>query len=205
MKQEDIKLRDSVVRMLERSGTELELYRRRMNEESLQMEENLNELKLEIGRALAELRKLSGERAGLSPSTSKKLQERYLDLRSQMNSLSEKTTDKWLDTLELVQKQLKGIIRDLSKEKTFSRQTASLTDRIHRIRTKLDMFRIKLKLGSMEARSVWDEGKHNLNQRVSRLKLLSREARRNAGDRVDKFRKEINEAYRHLQKALTNN
>jgi len=57
----------------------------------------------------------------------------------------------------------------------------------------------------MEARSAFDEGKNEFKRRISRLKEFSKMTRRKADHRVDQFRKELNEAYRHLQKAFTEN
>ena len=202
MEKEGATMMATVVKMLERSGSELEAYQHKMNEDRQKMEEYLDELKLEMGRALSELRKISSNENVLNPTTAEKLRVRYEILKKALGDTAEKSSEEWHAILLGVRKQLTGILSDLSKESTYTHQAAALQDRVHKLRMKLDMFKIRFRLGAMDLRDAVQQRRQQFDKRISKLKKLTQQKGKDVEAQYSHFRKEMAEAYKHLSKAF---
>lgn len=193
----------AVVKMLERSGSELEAYQQKMHEDRQKMEEYLDELKMEMGRALSELRKFSAAQDNsVNPTTTEKLKQRYAILKKELGDSTAKSAEEWHGILLAVRKQLTGILNDLSKESNYTHQAAVLQDRVHKLRMKLDMFKIRFRLGAMDLSDAVQERREQLDRRISKLKNLTKQKASSVEDQYSHFRKEMTEAYKHLSKAF---
>lgn len=202
MEREDGAMMASLVKMLERSGSELEAYQHKINEDRQKMEEYLDELKLEMARALSELRKISLSANTINPSTAARIKERYEQLKSMMGDAAEKSVEEWHSILLGVRKQLTGVLSDLSKDQTYTHQAAALQDRIHKLRMKLDMYKIRFRLGAMDLRDAVQQRREQFNKRISKLKKITQQRGKDVETQYTHFRKEMAEAYKHLSKAF---
>ena len=105
----------------------------------------------------------------------------------------------WLTGIRRI---LSGIIRDLGAERTFTGKLIQLADRIHRLKIKADILRLKIRLGAMDIRDVVLETRKTFKEKMATLRTYASRKEEMLGRRMHHFRKEVSEAYEHLNKAL---
>jgi len=194
---------DEVVRMLEQSRMELENYRRELGKDKAEIGRHIRELRMELMSSIGEMRKVFGESKDLTIETAQQLKVRVDDLETQVRKLAEPEAERLRSRLIAIRKTLKEILSDMTGHGPFPMTMAVLGDKLHRLRIKADILRLRMQLGKMNLRDAVFESRKSLRDRVRRIRSYASHTEESLEKRLRSFRKEIREAYDHMNKAFT--
>lgn len=192
-----------VVRLLEESRSELEKYRHTIVNDQRQLTEHLENLRKELVESLEEMRKTFSDTRTLTAETSSRLLGNVRDLQDRLKQLPGSEPEILKNWLNDIRKYLTRMIRDLGGTSVFSERILRLLDSAHRMKIKLDIVRLKLKLGAMNIRDAVADTRKAFRDRIAKLRTYASRKERMIGDNLHHFRKEVSEAYDHLSKALS--
>lgn len=191
-----------VVRLLEESRSELEKYRHTLVNDQRQLTEHLENLRKELIESLEEMRKAFSDTRSLTAETSARLLENVHDLQDLLKQLPGTEPAILKNWLNEIRKNLSLMIRNLGGASIFSERILRLLDKAHRMKIKLDIIRLKLKLGAMEIREAVADTRKSFRDRIARIRTYASQKEKMIGSSLNHFRKEVTEAYDHLNKAL---
>jgi|GEM_PF-1052212 len=192
-----------VVKLLEASRTELEHYRRALADNQTALAAHLENLRKELSDALTEMRVVFADTKVLNIETSGRLMARVKSLQEILMHIPGSEPALIKNWLLAIKRTLSGMIRDLGGESVFSGALARLVDRAHRLKIKVDILRLRLKLGAMDIRDAVVDTKNSFREKMVDLKTYASQKEGIIGRRLSHFRKEVSEAYDHLSKALS--
>ena len=191
-----------VVRLLEESRHELERYRHELVHDQRTMTDHLENLRQELIDSLVDMRKAFSDTRSLTAETSRRLLENVQDLQDQLKHLPGTEPEVLKNWLNGIRKNLTRMIRELGGTTSFSGKILQLLDRVHRIKIKLDILRLKLKLGAMDIRDAVADTRRSFRDKMAKVRTYAARKEEIIGRRLYHFRKEVSEAYDHLSKAL---
>ena len=191
-----------VVRLLEQSRSELENYRKTLMQDQRHLADHLEELRTELVESIAEMRKAFSDVRMLTAETSGRLMAKVEELQDKLSHLPGTDPDLLRNWLTGIRKILSAIIRDLGGESSFTGKLARLADRVHRLRIKADILRLKIRLGAMDIRDVVLDTRRSFREKMATLRTYASRKEEMMGKRMNHFRREVSEAYEHLSKAL---
>lgn len=191
-----------VIKLLEQSKNELEHYRKALAQDQRQLTEHLEALRSELKDSLSDMRVAFSDVRSLTAETSQRLMAKVDELQEKLAHLPGTDPDLLKNWLSGIRKILTAIIYDLGGNGTFTGKLVRLTDRIHRLKIKVDILRLKLRLGAMDIRDVVLETRRSFREKMATLRTYASRREELLGRRIHHFRKEVSEAYDHLSKAL---
>lgn len=192
-----------VVRLLEESKNELEKYRHTLVTDQRQLTEHLENLRKELIESLEDMRKAFSDTRTLTAETSGRLLDHVRDLQDRLRQLPGSDPEILKNWLSGIRKSLTRMIRDLGGTSVFSRRILRLLDKAHRMKIKLDIVRLRLKLGAMDIRDAVADTRKAFRDRVAKIRTYASRKEQMIGNNLHHFRKEVSEAYDHLSKALS--
>ncbi|MEY3405889.1 MAG: hypothetical protein RL161_1319 [Bacteroidota bacterium] len=191
-----------VVKLLEQSRNELENYRKALAQDQRRLADHLEELRSELIDSLTDMRTAFSDARSLTSETSQRLMVKVDELQEKLAHVPGTDPDLLKNWLSGIRKILTAIIRDLGGEGMFTGKLVRLTDRIHRLKIKADILRLKLRLGAMDIRDVVLDTRRSFREKMATLRTYASRKEELLGKRIQHFRKEVSEAYDHLSKAL---
>lgn len=197
------KITDDVVKLLERSREDLEHYRRELGKDKAEIGKHIRELRMELMSSITEMRKVFSESKDLTIETARRLGERVNELEKQIRTLTEPEAERLRSRLIAIRRSLREILTDMAGAGPFPMAMVVLGDKLHRLRIKADILRLRMQLGKMNLRDAVFESRKTLRDRVRRIKSYAQHSEENLEKRLRSFRKEIHEAYEHMNKAFT--
>jgi predicted nucleic acid-binding Zn-ribbon protein len=192
-----------VVKLLEASRTELEHYRKALADNQTALAEHLENLRKELSDSLTEMRAVFADTKVLTIETSGRLMARVQSLQEILTHIPGSEPALIKNWLLAIKRTLSGMIRDLGGESVFSGALARLVDRVHRLKIKVDILRLRLKLGAMDIRDAVVDTKNSFREKMAKITTYATQKEEMIGRRLSHFRKEVSEAYDHLSKALS--
>ncbi|MFZ9980450.1 MAG: hypothetical protein ACO3FI_00315 [Cyclobacteriaceae bacterium] len=192
-----------VVKLLEASRAELEHYRKALADNQTELAEHLKDLRKELSDSLNEMRVVFSDTKTITIETSKRLMARVQNLQDILTHLPGSEPALIKNWLLKIKRTLSGMIRDLGGESVFSGALARLIDRVHRLKIKADILRLKVRLGAMDIRDAVSDTRRAFRDKMIRIKTYASHKEEMIGRRLSHFRKEVSEAYDHLSKALS--
>ena len=197
------KITDDVVKLLEQSRADLEHYRRELGKDKAEIGRHIRELRMELMSSITEMRNVFTDSKDLTVETAERLKHRVNELEKQIRTLSEPEAERLRSRLIAIRRSIREILTDLSGSGPFPMAMVVLGDKLHRLRIKADILRLRMQLGRMDLRDAVFESRKSLRERVRRIRSFALDSEERLEKRLRSFRKEISEAYEQMNKAFT--
>lgn len=194
---------DDVVRLLERSREDLEHYRRELGKDKAEVGRHIRELRMELMSSITEMRKVFSESKDLTIETARRLMDRVDELEKQIKTLTEPEAERLRSRLIAIRKALRDILIEMAGTGPFPMAMVVMGDKLHRLRIKADILRLRMQLGKMNLRDAVFESRKTLRDRVRRIRSYAQDSEESLEKRLRAFRKEVHDAYEHMNKAFT--
>jgi len=136
------------------------------------------------------------------------LQRKLEELQVQAALGRAETKDAFLDQRkklnDLLTEANEAAIKLMGNSKNSLRELAEKADtQFDQWQTRLDLFRLQVSLGAMEASDQWNEQKKDLKNSIVNLESKLDEAGTKSEQSWDQFKNEISEAWKHVKKAFS--
>lgn len=192
-------VQESIVELLEKAKQELAEFRDELDLEKTELSVKFHDLRAEIKATLFDIRKLLEHDKQIGTDQARAILKKVNALDEQLADSGKQITEDIKDHLLNLRKPLSEVVHACAKQGLNSEPWALIHDRFQRLRIKLEILRLKLKLGKMEIKDRVREEYKDLNEKIARLRSYVHSKKKGWG----KFKMEITEAYTHLQKAFS--
>lgn len=196
--------RPHVTDMLESAEADIELFRKELGKDQVNLHERYEQLKKELRQAIGQMKDMVKENKALAKDLSEALRERLSALETEVQSQLPRVSEAELhEQLARIRHALDEMLTYLSGLRVYNFSVARLMDNMYRYRIKFAILRLKVQLGALEVKDSFMDIRHDVKKKIQEIQSKMERSGGDLEKRWDHVRDEVTAAYEHLQKAFT--
>jgi transposase len=197
--------RDNMIVLLEKTKAEVAKFRAELSGEKEQVEQKYEGVREELKIVIGQMNDLLEHNVEVTREQAQALREKVSDLELQLGASAMEIAKDFKAHIKVVSNSLRNVAMQINPDGAFSRKWARVHDRLLRSRIKLEILRLKLKLGRMDLKDLGTARKQEIQAKINQVKNYWRGQETAIEGGWKKFREELEDTYSRIQHAFMEN